>query len=81
MVCAATKPTAGPGKTPSPASHLWQKLTAGGFLPESQDLMSREKDLKLEQPHLVGDVPAHGREVGLEDLQRSLPTQTTPLSL
>lgn len=33
VVCAATKPTAGPGRTPSPASHLWQKLTAGGFLP------------------------------------------------
>lgn len=32
VVCAATKPTAGPGKTPSPAAHLWQAPTAGGFL-------------------------------------------------
>ena len=29
------------------------------------------------QPDLVEDVPAHGRGVGLDDLQRSLPTQTS----
>jgi len=29
-----------------------------------------------EQPDLVEDVPAHGRGVGLDGLQRSLPTQT-----
>ena len=29
-----------------------------------------------EQPNLVKDVPAHGRSVGLDDLQRFLPTQT-----
>lgn len=28
----------------------------------------------FEQPALAGDVPAHGREVGPDDLQRSLPT-------
>ena len=30
----------------------------------------------FEQPGLVKDVPPHGRGVGLDDLQRSLPTQT-----
>ena len=30
----------------------------------------------FEQLDLVKDVSAHGREVGLDDLQRSLPTQT-----
>lgn len=39
--------------------------------------MSREKDLKLEQPHLVEDIPAHGGAVGQDDLQRSLPTHTS----
>ena len=29
-----------------------------------------------EQPHLVGDVPAHCREVGLDGPERSLPTPT-----
>ena len=29
-----------------------------------------------EQPDLVEDVPAHCRAVGLEDVERSLPTQT-----
>ena len=29
-----------------------------------------------EQPDLAEDVPAHGRGVGLGDLERSLPTQT-----
>jgi len=29
----------------------------------------------FEQPGLVKDVPAHGRGVGLDDLQRSFPTQ------
>ena len=31
-----------------------------------------------EQPDLVEDVPAHCRGVGLDDLPRSLPTQTIP---
>ena len=31
---------------------------------------------RFEQPDLVQDVPAQGREVGLDDLQRSLPAQT-----
>ena len=30
----------------------------------------------FEQPDLVEGVPAHGRVVGLDDLERSLPTQT-----
>jgi len=29
-----------------------------------------------EQPDLVEDVPAHCRGVGIDDLERSLPTQT-----
>ena len=33
----------------------------------------------LEQPGLVEDVPARGWRAGLEDLQRSLPTQTNPV--
>ena len=31
-----------------------------------------------EQPDLVEDGPAPGRRVGLDDLERSLPTQTIP---
>ena len=31
---------------------------------------------RFEQPDLVKDDPAHGRVVGLDDLQRSFPTQT-----
>ena len=31
-----------------------------------------------EQPDVGEDVPAHGRGVGSDDLQRSLPTQTIP---
>lgn len=29
-----------------------------------------------EQPHLVKDIPAHGRGLGLDDFSRCLPTQT-----
>lgn len=45
-----------------------------GFPLAADRLMGR---LGQEQPDLVEDVPGHCSEVGLDDLGRSLPTQTT----
>jgi len=53
-------------------AHVVQR---GGRCPNPGNIQGRV-GWRSGQPDLVEDVPAHCREVGLDDLLRSLPTQT-----
>ena len=54
----------------------WYKLPREVVAVPSLEAFEARLDGVFEQPDLVKDVPAHASRVGLDGLQRSLPTQT-----